>query len=133
MFSVIVYFGSALVCDGVWCVCFLVCCLCGLFCGVGICLCMFVWNVLCDDVWFVVGVVFVCRLILLCVVPVESCVMLYGGLFLFCVIVVCLCVLFHVFVGVVRELLRGDVWFGFVCVVFACVCSVLLKVCVVCD
>ena len=38
-----------------------------------------------------------------------------------------------VFVGVVRELLCGDVWFGFVCVVFACVCSLFLKVCVVCD
>ena len=41
--------------------------------------------------------------------------------------------LFHVFVGVVRELLCGDVWLGFVCVVFACVCSLSLKVCVVCD
>ena len=32
---------------------------------------------------------------------------------LFCVMVVCVaCLLFHVFVGVVRELLCGDVWFG---------------------
>ena len=38
-------------------------------------------------------------------------------------------VLFHVFVGVVRALLCGDVWFGIACVVFACVCSLLLKVC----
>ena len=36
-------------------------------------------------------------------------------------LVVCLCVcFFHVFVGAVCDLLRGDVWFGFVCVVFAC-------------
>ena len=36
------------------------------------------------------------------------------------------------FVGVVCDVLCGDVWFGFVCVVFACVCALLLK-CVVCD
>ena len=53
---------------------------------------MIVCDVLCDDVWFVVGVVFVCRLMCLCVVLVEYRVMLYGGLFFFCVIVVCLCV-----------------------------------------
>ena len=44
---------------------------------------MFVWDVLCDDVWFVVGVVIMCRLICLCVAPVKYCVMLYGGLFFF--------------------------------------------------
>ena len=38
-------------------------------------------------------------------------------------IVVCLCVIYiHVFVGVVCGLLRGVVWFVFVCVVFVCVC-----------
>ena len=54
----------ALVCDGVWCVCAFVCflvrCLRGLVCCVWVCLCMFVWDVLCDDVWFVLGVLFVC-------------------------------------------------------------------------
>ena len=54
---------------------------------------MIVCEVLCDDVWFVVCVVFVCRLIFLCVVPVESCVMLYGGLFFF-VRMLCVCVCF---------------------------------------
>ena len=57
---------------------------------------VFVWFVcdrVCDGVWCVVR---------------------------FCVIVVCLCVLFHVSVGVVRALLCGDVWFGFACVAFAC-------------
>ena len=41
-------------------------------------------------------------------------------------------VFFHVFVGVVRDVLCGDVWLGFVCVVFVCVCS-LFKKCVACD
>ena len=36
----------------------------------------------------------------------------------FCVSVFC-----HVFVGVVCDLSCGDVWFGFVCIAFACVCS----------
>ena len=44
---------------------------------------MIVCDVMCDDVWFVVGVAFVCRLMCLCAVPVEYCVMLYGGLFFF--------------------------------------------------
>ena len=59
-------------------VCCLVCCLCAL------CWCVFVWDVLCDDVWFVFVVVFVCvRSMCLCVVSVESCVMLYGVLSFF--------------------------------------------------
>ena len=48
-------------------------------------MCMFVWGVLCDNVWFVVGAVLMCRLICLCVAPVNYCVMLYGGLFFFVV------------------------------------------------
>ena len=40
-------------------------------------------------------------------------------LFLF----VCLCVLFHGFVGVVLDLLCGGVWLGVVCVVIVCVFS----------
>ena len=44
---------------------------------------MIVCDVLCDGVWFVVGGVFVCDLIFLCVVSVEYGVMLYGGLFFF--------------------------------------------------
>ena len=39
------------------------------------------------------------------------------------------CVFFHVSVGVVRELLCGDVWFGFVCVVLVCVCSLFSNMC----
>ena len=55
----------------------------------------------------------------LCVVSVGYCAMLYGMLFLF----VCLCVLFHGFVGVVLDLLCGGVWLGVVCVVIVCVFS----------
>ena len=44
---------------------------------------------------------------------------------LVCVIVACLCVSFHVFVGVVCDLLCGDVWFGFVCCVCLCLFPVL--------
>ena len=42
------------------------------------------------------------------------------------------CDVFHVFLGVVRDLLCDDVWCGFVCVGFVCVSSLSLK-CVVCD
>ena len=45
--------------------------------------CVFVWDELCDDVWFVVGAVLMCRLICSCVASVKYCVMLYGGLFFF--------------------------------------------------
>ena len=41
--------------------------------------------------------------------------------------------LFHVFVGVVNDLLCGDVWIGFVCVVFVCVCSLFKNVLFVID
>ena len=44
------------------------------------------------------------------------------GVVLFCVVAVCLCVLFHRCVGVVCDLLCGDVWFVF-CVLFLSVCS----------
>ena len=63
-----------------------------------------VCGILCDAVWCVV---------------------------LFCVIVVSVCVFFHVFVGVVRDVLCGDVWCGFVCCV--CLSVPCLKKCVVCD
>ena len=53
---------------------------------------MVVCDVLCDDVWFVVGVVFVCRLICLCVVPVEYCNAVWWVVLFCCVVVVCLCV-----------------------------------------
>ena len=87
--SVIVWFVCALVCDGVWCVCVrvrvflcVVCAACFLFyLNVFVC---FVWDVLCDDVRFVLVFVFVCvRLMCFCVVSVEYCVMLCGVLFLF--------------------------------------------------
>ena len=42
---------------------------------------MFVWNVLCDVVWFVFVVVFVCFVGCLCVVSAECCVMLHGVFF----------------------------------------------------
>ena len=42
----------------------------------------FVWDVLCDDAWFVFVFVFVCvHSMCLCVVSVEYCVMMYGVLF----------------------------------------------------
>ena len=89
---------------------------------------MFVWNVLCNDVWFAFVVVFVLRSMFVSGVcgrmrDAVWCVVL------FCVIVVCLCVFFHVSEGVVRDLLCGDVWFGFVCVVLVCVCSLFSNMC----
>ena len=51
--------------------------------------------------------------------------------FLLCDCCVFVCAFFHIVVGVVRDLLCGDVWFGVVCVVFVCVCS-LFKTCVLC-
>ena len=67
----------------------------------------------------------VCAIRLTClrVVPVELCVVLYGVLCFVCDCCVFVCVFFHVFVGVVCDLLCGDVWAGFVCVVLVCVCS----------
>ena len=60
--------------------------------------------------------------------------MLYGMLFfVLCDCCVFVCVFFHMFVGVVRDELCGDVWFGFVCVVIVCVSSLVLLTCVVCD
>ena len=44
------------------------------------------------------------------------------GVVLCCVIVVCVCVMFHVFVGVACDVLCGDAWFGFVCGLFLCAC-----------
>ena len=67
--DVIVWFGCALVCVGVWCVR-----LCVLLCvaGAGCLLCSnmfvcFVWDVLCDDAWFVFVFVFVCFVQCVCV------------------------------------------------------------------
>ena len=92
---------------------------------------MFVWNVLCDDVWFVFVVVFVCFVQCLCVVSVEECVMLYGVLFFFvCLLCVCVCVSF----------MRSWLLFVIYCVVMyglvvccVCLCLIVLKVCVVCG
>ena len=45
--------------------------------------------------------------------------------------VVCVaCILFHVFVGVVRELMCGDVWVGFVCVLCLLVSVPCSRTCV---
>ena len=62
-FGVVVWLMCALACDGVWCVC--VCmCYCVVFVRVVlVCWNMFVcfvWDVVCDDVWFAFVVALVC-------------------------------------------------------------------------
>ena len=60
--DVIVWFVGALVCDGVWCVCAFVWCLVSFVRFVLLCsnlVVCFVWDVLCDDEWFVFVCVFV--------------------------------------------------------------------------
>ena len=71
MFDAVVWSACALVCDGVWCLCVRLCVFLCAVCAVCFVVfeydCVFVWNVLCDDVWFVIVVVFVCFVQCVCV------------------------------------------------------------------